>query len=372
MTKSRKRKRVSARMVAEMAGVSLTTVSHVLNNKQPYVNQFSEETKRRILECARKLNYRPNLMAAGLKSGRSHLFALILRDVWTMPELRWAASGYDGQLISGVNAEAVERGLFPVIGLHHEEDPEQQVSVSETLIQVGVDGLIVKSPTPDMEKRLESLTEEGTPFVVIYPQRPPTYGPNWIDVDNLLCGEVAAECLVREGCKRILYVVKDTDEHLTRGRHQGYVNVLTRHGLEPMRPDILRIEANSLAGDEPERFGKRLQEERVDGILAGSGGAGVCIIREMEDIGIRIPSEIKMVAHDCRYWQEGEIASITSVEASWFEAGQQAVARLAALVEDPDAEFEPITLKPQVYPGGTCSSVVDEYAVWPVKPLKKT
>ncbi len=361
----KKRKRVSARMVAEMAGVSLTTVSHVLNNKQPYVNQFSEETKKRIIECAHKLNYRPNIMAAGLKSGKSRLFAVVLRDIWSNPLLRWACSGYDGQMISGINAAAAELGLFPVVGLHQEENPLHQVEVAETLIQAGVDGLIVKSPSPEMDARLERLTEEGVPFVVVFPQRPPQTKIDYVDVDNVKCGCLAAECLVREGCKRILVATAGSESHMESDRIHGCIKIFKDHGLAILEPEPIMTSEGNLVRGQHARLHDRIKRDQVDGIVVTNSGAAVCLIREKNDIGIRIPEDVKVVAHDCGFAESEGSRIMTSVEASWFKVGRLATNRLAELVDNPGSEPSPILVPPVIFRGISCQSVVEEYLTKP-------
>lgn len=183
---------MNLKQVAAVAGVSVSTVSRVLNGKS-YVN---EETRKIVTEAIRKTNYQPNALAQSLKMGRSNTICLMIPSIENL---------MFPKLTRGVEDEARKNGMT-VFLCNTDEDAAIEKSYLETMKQRWIDGFIVCSLSSDAP-HIRSLRDEGYPLVLVNRFEESDIGKvDTVTSDNFQIGYDATRYLARIGHKRIAIV----------------------------------------------------------------------------------------------------------------------------------------------------------------------
>lgn len=219
------RARPTMREVAALAGVSLKTVSRVVN-EEPGV---SDDLVERVRRAARTLDYQPNLTASSLRrnDGKSKTIGVLLENV---------ANPFSGALHRAVEDVARARGVLVFAG-SLDEDHARERELATAFVSRRVDGLIVVPAGPD-QSYLAMERKAGTPMVFV--DRPPTF----LDADSVLTANEdgargAVSHLVEHGHRRIAYLGDFSTISTAVERYVGYTAVLERAGI-PVDPAIVR------------------------------------------------------------------------------------------------------------------------------------
>lgn len=214
-----KTKKTSLADIAYALGVSKTLVSMVLNGKGD-ANGISKKTQEKVLELAKKLNYKPNQFARGLRMGRSHTIGLIVSDISNVFYSKIAryvedkASTYD----------------YNVIMCSSDENADKELKLAEMLLEKQVDGLIL-SPTHDNLSRLNDLVADTVPMVLI----DRTFNcceKTHVIVDNIKGASDVAKCLADSGHRNIaLFTITPTYLSTQVERREGFKKELERRNI---------------------------------------------------------------------------------------------------------------------------------------------
>lgn len=280
----------SIRDIARHAGVSVASVSNVLNGK---LEKVSAETAQRIRDLVKELDYQPNLTARTLSSGKSRLIGLVF-PVTIVDEKFITLIGenpFYGEFFDGVETVLSPAGYDVIIsGLRPDQD------CSEWVRRRGLDGVIfLGSYSKDM---LEKLEAEG--IAVILTDTDPELGEAFhsVGVDDALGARLAVECLVALGHRRIALAGSATENsHVNRSRRQGYLDALTAAGL-PIDPELLFEDNVSFSG------GLRMTERmlrlknRPTAVFAFADSMAMGIISAMASAGYQVPRDLSVVGFD--------------------------------------------------------------------------
>lgn len=206
---------ISMSEVANMAGVSTATVSHVINNTR----FVSEKTRQRVQDCIDKLGYRPNLAARSFKTGKKYLIGFIVPDI---------ANAFFATIIEAVENVIGEHG-YRLIVSNTKETPEREIENLRILSNGIVDGLIIAS-TLNSYKEMGGIIPDGLPVVFI--DRALKNCPfESIVVTNYDAVYQAVANLISDGHKRIGYITGLTHLSTTQERLTAYRDAMTAHGL---------------------------------------------------------------------------------------------------------------------------------------------
>lgn len=220
------RKRATSQDVAELAGVSVTTVSFVINNKSGGNVRISDATRQKVWDAVNTLNYHPMSAARALRTKRTNLLALVVPHI---------DSVFQPQFAAAVQDEAEQVGL-DVIVYSTRDEFERERGFVDSLISHHVDGVIIHSHQSSTD-HISSLVEAGI-AVVVHGNNPQL--PN---VDNVMIDEAGASVemvnyLISRGHRRIGLI---SGPEVTWGgwlRKQGYLNALQTHHIE-IDPDLI-------------------------------------------------------------------------------------------------------------------------------------
>lgn len=280
-------RRVTSQEVAQLAGVSRTTVSLVLNNV-PGV-QISEETRQRVLEAAKTLGYVPNAAARALVSRRSHIIGLVLtRDYHHIASDAFLNQILDG-LISSVHQNDM-RLLIDIVETRH-----QKKAYLELIRAKRIDGIILSGPRFDDEALME-LEKDGFPTVLMG-QLP---GSNFhsVDVDNRAAAFQAVTHLIDHGHRRIACITNASLNYTAAAdRLIGYRQALAAAGV-PYDESLIRY------GDFDPRSGyvqmKSLLEQNgaFTAAFVASDVVALGAMAAIRQAGRKIPEDIALVSFD--------------------------------------------------------------------------
>ena len=205
---------VSIREVAALAGVSLGTVSNVLN--RPEV--VAEPTRTRVQAAIKQLGFIRNESARQLRAGRSRTIGLVVLDV---------ANPFFTDVARGVEDEASEAGLA-VILCNSDDQKAKESRYLEVLEEHRVQGILI-TPVSGADKRLASVQRRGTP-VVLVDSRSPSRGQCSVSVDDVLGGDLAVSHLLEAGHEQIAFVGGPMSVRQVSDRRDGAVRALERAG----------------------------------------------------------------------------------------------------------------------------------------------
>lgn len=212
-----KKVRVRIQDVAEQAGVSMMTVSRVLNQD----DKVSDKTRKKVLEVVKKFNYRPNVSARRLASTKSFFIGLI----YDKP-----SDSYVSQFLLSALKECRGRGYHLIVDECGKNDKQLLNSVEELLDIYRVDGLVLIPPVCDNKAVLELLKNAQVPFIRIAPDTELTTSP-YICMDDYQAAFDVTESLIKQGHTKIAFIIGDPVHGASRLRYQGYLDALCSHQI---------------------------------------------------------------------------------------------------------------------------------------------
>jgi LacI family transcriptional regulator len=315
MTGSRVSEKTSGiKDVAARAGVSQTTVSHVLN-ATPHT-RVSEETAARVRTAAEELGYRPNRLARGLRTQASDMIGLLTEEIATTP--------HAGRIILGAQEEASRRNLtLAIINSELNPDPEMDASQIQAFLDRQADGIIYATVYHDVIEAPENLLVR--PAALIGARDVAGSIPAVLPDERGGAASVV-DMLVAHGHRRIAFAASGDDVPATRGRLQGYVDAMSRAGLPT---DDLIVEGGSDA-----RGGYAATLALLDrgptALFCYNDRMAMGAYRAAADRGLRIPDDLSVVGFDDQApIPESLFPALTTVALPHYEMGAWAVAALA-------------------------------------------
>lgn len=335
------------RAVAEAAGVSITTVSFVLNNKRPQVDAIPKETRDRVRGCAAALGYRRNPAAAALRTGRSLWIGVVMQALKDESDA-WMWAPYELSLLSGVQKTLSENGYFTVLGSKPTGDEPGGIN---SLISSGIGGLILRRPAQGVVEYLNDLGEDRIPTVAVFPASPADLYPYSIDMDNFRAGELAAELFLRAGRRAPMCVLNDDSRHADLDRARGFSEVAERAlgtapavcSLRAELSDVARVSAMTDA----------MRKHKPDCVMATEAGNSFLVTFAIEELGLRVPEDVAIIGFDCYSFHSAREQRVSAVGTSWWEAGELAASSVLDTIQGGSQWVAPKLLGPRFIPGDT-------------------
>ncbi|MDR1119845.1 MAG: LacI family transcriptional regulator [Dysgonamonadaceae bacterium] len=224
-----KQKKVQLQDIASVAGVNISTVSMVLNGRARE-RRISERLEKKIIKVAKELNYKPNVLAQSLRSGKSFIIGLILPDM---------ANSTFARLGRHIEELAAQEGYRIMICSSGEEDDDPE-SLINSLIDYQVDGIII-APTTRMQPSLFKMIEDsGKPYVIV--DRYLSYvNTSQVVVDNFSIGFLSTEHLLQQGLRRIaIFSFPPSLQHM-EDRVAGYEAAMKKYHVPVINDDLIKL-----------------------------------------------------------------------------------------------------------------------------------
>jgi len=324
--------------VAASSGVSVTTVSRILNNKP----DVADETRERVLRVMDEIGFAPQSAWRQIRSGRSGLIGLHVPQDFNPPNLHVMMAAALGVEDAGYSINIITRALTDadLLGIFRSRE---------------VDGIIFSEVLAD-DPRPELLRDHGYPFVMIG-RRADNTGLNYVDLDIDHAIGVAIDHLVELGHRAIVLltfdpVVEEKRYGFMTWALEAYERACLRHGLPPL-PCL-----GGLAADELSAAAVRMLEchPEVTALIAPSDLSAVAALRATQTRGLRIPDEVSVIA--ILGEMSGEIATppLTTVAFPAEEMGSEAARILIGKLARSGPPVEQVLLKTELHVRGSTSA----------------
>jgi len=328
-------KAVSIKDIAEQVGVSTTTVSFVLNGKAKE-KRISEELKNKILDLAAKLNYRPNQVARGLRTGQTHTLGLIIEDI---------SNPFFANLAKAVEEEADKFG-YTVMFCCTENNEQKASDLLHMLKHRQMDGFII-TPTAGMENEVKRLGEEGRPVVLI-DRYFPELETSFVTVDNFKGAFDATSKLISCGYKRIGLVTTESRLVQMQKRYEGYKAAFLHYDLKPDERLVFKLGFDHNHDQAVKQIMEFIVREKVDAVFFTTNYLGVYGLESLRLSGKKIPDQIGVICFDDNDLFRLGTPAISVIAQPIVEIGQQAVASLLAQLKEKDKVPRKIMLEPKL------------------------
>jgi len=318
--------------VATYAGVSVATVSAVINNNK-YV---SPDLVQRVHESITALGYERNSLAQGLKKQTSHTIGLIVSDI-TNP--------FFTSVARGVEDVANARGYSLILG-NTDEGLQKEMNYMRLLASKRADGLIV-AVTARSHEYLRSWSAQQLPLVSI-DRLPSELGIDAVLIDNMAGAQQAVEHLITLGHERIGIVTGLPGITTTEERLIGYQQALAAHSIS-CNPALI-AEGNSRI-DGGERAALQLLTQkaaRPTALFVTNGLMVIGALQAINRVGLRCPEDIALVGFDDFEWAAVMHPRLTTVRQPTYEIGQKAAQLLFERLERRDASPQVVRLQPRL------------------------
>lgn len=279
--------------VARETGLTVTTVSRVLNNR----GYISEETREKVYATMKKLNYRPNEVARSLSKKSTNTIGVIV------PHIRHP---YFSELISNLENEASKRG-YKMILCNSQEKENKEREYLEMCTSNRVAGIVLCSAGVAVEEF------QGSNIPLITIERYMENGTASVECDNKQGGKLAAEHLISCGCKNLLHISGVYETSMPADdRALGFIEVCEKAGVSHREVATNTYQYNNLEYhdfleevlkenynvDKTTENDKNCGKSGIDGIFASSDLIAAQILQVCSKLGIRVPEDIKLVGFD--------------------------------------------------------------------------
>ncbi|UFJ41804.1 LacI family transcriptional regulator [Brevibacillus humidisoli] len=310
------------RDVAKLAGVSVATVSRVLN-KNGYVNS---ETEQKVRKAMQQLQYEPNAVARGLAGKRTGTIGLILPDI---------SNPFFPELARGVEDVAQRSGFTVILCNSDDQGPKEKLYI-EVLKKKYIDGIIFASNTL-VQEDIEQMKRDNLPLVVL--DRASSHEAySVVRSKNFEGAKMAVKHLLEIGCSKVAHLYGPQELITAKDRLRGYEDVAKHFGwFSPslMIPGYFRIDGGMAAVEE-----LLSRHPDVDGIFAGNDLMALGALKGLKRRGIKVPEQIAICGFDGISLTEIAEPELTTVAQPIYEMGELAASILIQKIETAAAVSE--------------------------------
>jgi LacI family transcriptional regulator len=331
---------VTLRDVARVAGVHPSTVSRSLDPGQS--DRVNEDTRARVLQVVRDLNYQPDLVAKGLRSQRTHTVGILVPDL---------GNPVFTQLIRGINAALERRGYMSLV-VETEDDPTRLKRTLGLFSRRRVDAVITASTRQRDRATLRQFSRRGVPVVMTM---------RWISNldlprvanDDLRGGALAAQHLIGLGHRRIAQLHGPTDIESFLERGSGFRDTAHRVGLEPITQESATQGIVS-EGRRLMRLLLRSAAEPPTGVFAHNDLMAIGAIEALAERGLACPGDVSIIGYNDIPLTEHLDPPLSTIRMPVADVGRVAAETALALVDDrPTRAAVAITLQPTLVARGS-------------------
>jgi len=326
---------VTLKDIARDLGVSVITVSKALRNH----SDISDQTKARVLKRVQEVNYRPNLAARALVTGRTNMIGFVIPDL---------LNSFFSEVVRGV-AVALRNTGYTLVVTSSEQDPKLERQAVEQFITRRVDMLLIASThwTVEMFRRIE---EAGIPYILI-DRSFVGLAAHFVGVNDEEVGALATQHLIDSGCKRVAHIGGPALSPLL-GRLEGYKRALTKNGVAFNPVFVMTTDRAEELGDAAAYSATQIflgQSPRPDGIFCYNDVAAYGAIAAVLDAGLRVPEDVSIIGCGNLLYNKFIRVPVTSVDQQSAVIGQRAAKLALQLIEaDQPVVPKPVYLEPRL------------------------
>jgi LacI family transcriptional regulator len=326
--------------IAKDLGVSVITVSKVLRDHP----DIGDETRERVLARVKELDYRPNLAARSLVTGRTYLVGLVVPDL---------LHPFFAEIAKSLSDVLRKSGYYLIVS-SSDEDPELEEQEINQLLARRLDILIIAScrSTVDLFFRIE---KQKTPYVLI-DRRLPGLTANFVGVDDEAVGRLATGHLIDIGCKKIAHI-RGPETSPGIYRMEGYKRALSQAGLKVLDDYIITERKGDV--DTRQRGAEAMHQllnlkPRPDGVFCFNDPLAMGAMNCALDQGLRIPEDIAVIGCGNLHYDDSLRVPLSSIDQHSRRIGEEAARiALAILNSKKPPKPETIVLQPELIMRGS-------------------
>ena len=310
--------RVTAKDVAKHAGVSVATVSYVINDGPRPV---TEETRQKVQQAIAELGYKPNRLARGLTTGKTNTLGIIIPDISDL---------FFPKLILGAESVARDRG-YNVFLCNANRDPEMELQYVDLLTERQADGLMIVGSRLDQDGLTKAIKNHNavilTPFTI----------PDAItfSIDDFDGGRQIGEHLFALGHKSIRYL-EGTWTGSSANRYRGLVSALQTAGIPS--DNVIAEAAPTISVEAGRELTLEIynQDPQMTALVCYNDSLALGALKACIDKGIRVPEDLSVVGFDDISEANRACVPLTTVHVDRYELGATMMAKLIDLIEEKD------------------------------------
>lgn len=270
--------------VAERAGVSVKTVSRVMNG---YAH-VSKKTREKVESTIAELNYAPSMIARQMRLGDTQSIGMLYGD---------PSSGYQSELNHSMLKACAEVGRYLAVELFNEKSGEWVSQVERFLDRTQVRNMVLVPPMCDASELHDLLRDRNVRFVLISPSRPVT-GASSVQMDDRHAAREVTEYLIKLGHERIGHISGHEDHIVTTLRRLGFLDAIASAGLD-FDEDKLILPGRFRFKQALEQAREMLmQPQRPTAIFAANDQMAVAVIMAAHRLGLSVPDDLSVVGFD--------------------------------------------------------------------------
>ncbi len=320
---------VSIKDVAELAGVSTATVSHVINGSI----QVKDETKQKVLDAVEKLDYHPNFIARSLRSQKSQTVALVMPFLVTT-----SGDAFFTRMAKGVEYALNQEGYHLLLS-SSENDPIREQKAVTDLSRRMIDGLIL---VPSIGDHSFLTTDNRHDFpIVIADRKLDGFKGDCVLTESYEGSIEAVEVFIRKGHTKIGYLAEYAYELSNHGeRLSGYRAALKKHGISKNDTLIRTKVSQDLIGFGYETVEQLVRGKKITALLINDISITVGVLKYCRENNVRIPEDLALITFDDYEWKLITDPPLSVVCQPAFELGKKAAEVLLERIKKPKKRYK--------------------------------
>ncbi len=326
---------VTIKDVAKESGVSISTVSNVINS----VDNVSEETRQKVFAAVEKLNYVPNINARYLRIPRKNTLGLFISSI---------QGEFYKTLVQAIHFQCKMAGYILTIYVSNENTAEE---IYDMVTSSGVEGAIIMNENLD-DTYMDRIKRLHLPIVFV-DREINDMNISSVTIDNYSGAELAMEYLIMQGHRRIGYLhgVKNVDD---QGRFQGYLDVMEKYHLPIEEKHILTAYFEEAIAFSEIRQLLMKGVDLPDAFFCANDEMACGCIRALSTFGINVPDKVSIIGFDDAPMATYYIPKLTTVHSPVMELGTQSAIELIRLVKEGSTMGTSEKLSPSIVIRDSC------------------
>ncbi|WP_343563404.1 substrate-binding domain-containing protein [Sphingobacterium sp.] len=275
------KKRILISDIAKALGISVTTVSFILNDKAKE-KRISEALTKRVLDYVKKVGYKPNELAKSLRTGKTKILGLIIEDI---------SNPFFGNIARLIESKVYEQG-YRIIYCSTNNDVEKAKELIQMFYDRQVDGFII-TPSDGLEDTVKQLQQNNIP-VVLFDRYFPNLETDYVGADNFQGAFDATSHLCQQAYKRIGFVSLYSDQTQMKERSEGYLKAMDNHKQQSF---IQKVQMDASDDEAMESLKDFICENRLDAVLFSTNYLAISGLKASKKYSFAMPAMIAFDDH---------------------------------------------------------------------------
>jgi len=276
-------KKLSIRDIGKALGVSVTTISFILNGKARE-KRISESLTKKVLDYVEEVGFKPNSIAQGLRTGKSKIIGLMVEDI---------SNVFFAQVARLIEGEAHNKG-YRILYCSTENKVEKTRELIKMFRDRLIDGFII-TPPEGVEEEVQSLMNDNIP-VILADRFLPDLRSSYVVIDNFNSTHNAINHLIAQGFQNIAFITLDSEQTQMLERLRGYEKAVAANSLKSF---IRKLDFHDSSEQNIMQISSYLKAHKeIDAVLFGTNYIGIWGLQAIKSLNLLIPSDIGVVSFD--------------------------------------------------------------------------